>query len=68
MNPAAIEIRLILSARGEPWAYAVEVRGRLIAASDGDEAFPTPGAALQAAVAEVVGNLPSRKGAGNGDE
>ena len=66
MTPA-FEIRLILTGPGASWEYRAEARGRLVAASDGDAVFSTPGAALVACVAAVKAGLPSHKGAEDGE-
>lgn len=65
MTPV-MEIRLILNERGGSWEYVAESHGRMIAASDGDAIYSTPGAALVACVAEVKAGLPSYKGSDDG--
>ena len=65
MTPA-FEIRLILNGPGASWEYVAYSRGQAIVASDGDDIFPTPGAALQACVAEVKARLPADRGAVDG--
>ena len=66
MKPAALEIKLILSAPGMGWEYVAWKCGEVIAASDGDAFHPQPGAALVACVAEIKAGLP-RQGGGDGE-
>ena len=61
-----VQLRLIWSEHSASWEYVAEVCGRMVAASDGDAVFSTPGAALVACVTEAKASLPSSKRDSNG--